>query len=180
MDEEKTQTLIRKLDRHRDYGGRTYEIVIAEIESGELRISEGIQQPVLRDQQGKAIVGTGRPITKASRRRGWTKRFDDRVDYDFDVVYSALVEKVMEGNITAITYWMDRALGKPSDHDYAIDEVNDVVDPVEIIANNTLLSKDDWTLLSEAGYSDEEIDIGQKILLGEFSDESAGSIFRYE
>tara|TARA_B100000700_G_C14743021_1_gene713906 strand:- start:208 stop:699 length:492 start_codon:yes stop_codon:yes gene_type:complete len=39
---------------------------------------------------------------------------------------------------------------------------------------NNYLSKSDWQLLSEAGYSDEEIEIGQKILLGEYSESGYG------
>lgn len=57
--------LVSQLDPNRDYGSRTYEQVVAEVESGALILAPGKTLPVIRDAKtNHAVSGTGRPPGK--------------------------------------------------------------------------------------------------------------------
>lgn len=69
--------LIKQLDPERNYGDRTYEQVVREVEAGSLILKPGHSLPVIIDSRTKKTVsGTGRPPGKPAAvfSRGYIER----------------------------------------------------------------------------------------------------------
>ncbi len=108
--------LIATLDPEREYGDLSYDEVVAAIQEGEIKIRPGIRLPVLRDDRGRAIKGTGHdPLTGEDPHEWTVKRFRARFVEDFDRIYAAAVKAAEGGEPRAMKLLMDHGLGRPKD-----------------------------------------------------------------
>lgn len=135
--------LIDQLDENRDYGSRTYEQVVEDVENGVLVIQPGYDHPVLSDLKGGVVKGSGRAkkqqavsdFTSAVRRlkelegnRDWFENtmknpYKGRMVKTGDKnlrewFVEQAVESIMEkqnGSIKLLQFFLEQHIGKPKE-----------------------------------------------------------------
>ena len=112
--------LIYTLDPTRDYGDRSYDQVVTEIESGALMVIPSAKggQPIIRQKVGGFLIkGSGR-TNDSNIERGMkeTKRlFMARAADDFDSVYESVVTSANKGDVRAQKLFMELYVGRPKE-----------------------------------------------------------------
>jgi len=114
---EKTQAeLIAMLDPGRDYGERSYEQVIEEIEEGKLAILEGVRLPVVRSTETNLTVKGSGAYPGTGNRADWMKKeFEAYALDDFREWYDALKKAGMSGDVRAMKIYFEQTLGRPKE-----------------------------------------------------------------
>lgn len=112
------QDLLEALDPNRDYGDRTFEEVVEQVQAGALILLPGIGNPVIKDvATGKTVKGTGKVIAgeDSDKRRVIQSKFLERAEADFDEVYASIMESVNKGDVRAMKLWVETVIGKPGE-----------------------------------------------------------------
>jgi hypothetical protein len=121
-----TEEAIESLDPTRDYGNRSYEQVVTEVESGALMVIPNSKggHPILRQKEGGFLIkGSGRANnTGVEHGLKETKRqFMERAAGDFDSVYESVIKSATKGDVRAQKLFMELYVGRPTE---AIDGMN--------------------------------------------------------
>ncbi len=135
-----TEELVELLDPERDYGERSYEQVVTEVESGALVvIPNGGRHPVIRQKDGGFVIkGSGR-VNSTGIEHGMreTKRqFMERAAGDFDAVYESMITSATKGDVRAQKLFMELYVGRPTE---ATDSMNKEL--AKIVAEHYLKSQ---------------------------------------
>ena len=141
-----TEEVIASLDPTRDYGDRSYEQVVTEVESGALMVIPSAKggQPIIRQKVGGFVIkGSGRTNdSNIERGTAETKRlFMARAADDFGSVYESVVTSANKGDVRAQKLFMELYVGRPTE---AVDGMDK--DIAKIIAEHYLRSQGTRTI----------------------------------
>lgn len=94
------EEFIQLLPLDRDYGERSYDDVVRQLRSGELRATPGHRVPQLFDAKtNMKVKGTGTPIMEgASPHQRIASEFRSLAVDDLEMVYGKIVEGIKKGN----------------------------------------------------------------------------------